>query len=97
VAMVGTNVGAGRVARAERVAWVGAGLAAGVTSVIGLTGALAPWLWLGMFTSDPSVLMAGTMYLRIVGPFYGFFGLGLALFFAPPGARPLLFALLSDF
>ena len=97
VAMVGTNVGAGRVARAERVAWVGAALAAGVTSVIGLTGALAPWLWLGMFTSDPSVLMAGTMYLRIVGPFYGFFGLGLALYFASQGAGRLLWPLVSGF
>jgi putative MATE family efflux protein len=97
VAMVGTNVGAGRLARAERVAWVGAGLAAGVTSVIGLTGALAPWLWLGMFTTDPSVLMAGTMYLWIVGPFYGFFGLGLALYFASQGAGRLLWPLVAGF
>src|SRR6185295_5591607 len=74
VAMVGTNVGAGRVARAERVAWVGAALAAGVTTVIGLTGAIAPWLWMGLFTKDPAVLAAGATYLRIVGPFYGFFG-----------------------
>jgi putative MATE family efflux protein len=97
VAMVGTNVGAGRLARAERVAWVGAGLAAGVTGVIGLTGALAPWLWLGMFTTDPSVLMAGTMYLWIVGPFYGFFGLGLALYFASQGAGRLLWPLVAGF
>jgi putative MATE family efflux protein len=97
VAMVGTNVGAGRFARAERIAWVGAGLAAGVTTVIGLTGALAPWLWLGMFTTDPSVLAAGTLYLRIVGPFYGFFGLGLALYFASQGAGRLLWPLVSGF
>jgi putative MATE family efflux protein len=97
VAMVGTNVGAGRRARAERIAWVGAGLAAGMTSVVGLTGAIAPWLWLGMFTSDPSVLMAGTMYLRIVGPFYGFFGLGLALYFASQGAGRLRWPLIAGF
>ena len=97
VAMVGTNVGAGRLARAERVAWVGAALAAGLTSVIGLIGAIAPWLWLGMFTTDPSVLLAGTMYLRIVGPFYGFFGLGLALYFASQGAGRLLGPLVSGF
>src|SRR5262245_32948296 len=36
VAMVGTNVGAGRVARAERIAWTGAAIAAGVTASIGL-------------------------------------------------------------
>jgi putative MATE family efflux protein len=97
VAMVGTNVGAGRFARAERIAWVGAALAASVTTAIGVTGALAPWLWLGMFTSDPSVLAAGTMYLRIVGPFYGFFGLGLALYFASQGAGRLLWPLVSGF
>ena len=97
VAMVGTNVGAGRLARAERVAWVGAALAAGVTSVIGLAGAIAPWLWLGMFTSDASVLLAGTLYLRIVGPFYGFFGLGLALYFASQGAGRLLWPLVAGF
>ena len=97
VAMVGTNVGACRLARAERIAWVGAGLAAGMTSVVGITGALAPWLWLGMFSTDPSVLMAGTLYLWIVGPFYGFFGLGLALYFASQGAGRLLWPLISGF
>ena len=97
VAMVGTNVGAGRVARAERVAWVGAALAAGVTTAIGLTGAIAPWLWIGMFTADPAVLAAGATYLRIVGPFYGFFGLGLALYFASQGAGRLLWPLVSGF
>ena len=38
VTMVGTNIGAGRQARARRVAWVGAGLAAAVTGSIGLLG-----------------------------------------------------------
>jgi Na+-driven multidrug efflux pump len=50
-----------------------------------------------MFTSDPSVLMAGTMYLRIVGPFYGFFGLGLALYFASQGAGRLRWPLIAGF
>jgi putative MATE family efflux protein len=97
VAMVGTNVGAGRLARAERVAWVGAALAAGVTTAIGVTGALAPRLWLGLFTADPTVIAAGSQYLRIVGPFYGFFGLGLALYFASQGAGRLLWPLISGF
>ena len=34
VTMVGTNIGAGHLARAQRVAWVGAGLAAAVTGSI---------------------------------------------------------------
>jgi Na+-driven multidrug efflux pump len=97
VAMVGTNVGAGQIARAERVAWVGAGMAAGLTGAIGLTAALAPSLWIGLFTSEPAVLAAGSTYLRIVGPFYGFFGLGLALYFASQGAGRLLWPLLGGF
>jgi Na+-driven multidrug efflux pump len=31
----------------------------------------------------------GTEYLRVVGPFYGFFGAGLALYFAAQGAGKL--------
>jgi putative MATE family efflux protein len=97
VTMVGTNVGAGQVARARRVAWVGAGLAMLVTETIGLAAALFPHAWLGLFTSDPAVVAAGAPYLRIVGPFYGFFGLGFALYFASQGAGRLLWPLLAGF
>jgi Na+-driven multidrug efflux pump len=95
VTMVGTNVGAGHGARAERVAWVGAGLAAAVTGSIGLFGALFPRTWIGLFSADSELLTAGTTYLRIVGPTYGFFGLGLALYFASQGAGQILWPLLA--
>jgi Na+-driven multidrug efflux pump len=95
VTMVGTNVGAGNMARARRIAWVGAGLATAVTGSIGLCGALFPELWLGLFSADPAVLAIGATYLRIVGPTYGFFGLGLALYFASQGAGRLLWPLLA--
>ena len=97
VAMVGTNVGAGRLARAERVAWVGAGLAGGVTGAIGLTFALFPRAWMGLFTAEPAVIETGIAYLRIVGPAYGFFGVGLALYFASQGAGRLAWPLLAGF
>jgi putative MATE family efflux protein len=97
VAMVGTNVGAGRLARAERVAWVGAALAGGVTGGIGLTFALFPRAWMGLFTTDPAVIAVGTSYLRVVGPAYGFFGVGLALYFASQGAGRLAWPLLAGF
>jgi putative MATE family efflux protein len=97
VAMVGTNVGAGQLARAERVAWTGAGLAAGVTASIGLLAALVPQAWLGLFTTDARVQAAGSSYLLIVGPTYGFFGLGLALYFASQGAGRLAWPLLAGF
>jgi putative MATE family efflux protein len=95
VTMVGTNIGAGQSARARRVAWTGAALAAGVTEAIGLTAALFPSRWLGLFSAEPEVLRIGATYLRIVGPAYGFFGLGLALYFASQGAGRLLWPLLA--
>src|SRR5262249_49922500 len=53
--------------------------------------ALFPTAWLSAFTDDAEILHAGTAYLRIVGPFYGCFGLGLALYFAAIGAgRPAI-------
>ena len=89
VAMVGTNVGAGRRRRAEHVAWTGAALAAAATGALGIWGALFPYAWVGLFTTEPAVLAAGSAYLRIVGPVYAFFGVGLALYFASQGAGRL--------
>jgi len=90
-------VGAGDRARAVRVAWTGTAMAAGVTSTIGILAALLPHAWLGLFTTDPDVLAAGSRYLRTVGPFYGFFGAGLALYFASQGAGRLFWPLLASF
>ena len=42
--------------------------------------------WLAVFSPDPRVIETGSAYLRIVGPTYGFLGLGLALYFASQGA-----------
>jgi putative MATE family efflux protein len=97
VTMVGTNVGAGQVARARRVAWVGATVAALATGSVGLIAAFVPDLWLGLFTSDPAVLSTGETYLHIVGPTFGFFGLGLALYFAAQGAGHLALPLAAGF
>ena len=84
-ALVGTNIGAGQRARAMRVAWIGAAIAAATTEAIGLAAALAPQAWLGLFGDDPGMLSTGAAYLRIVGPVFGFFGGGLALYFAGQG------------
>ena len=95
VTMVGTNFGAGQRTRARRVAWTGALIAAGTTEAIGLAAAFFPHAWLGLFSNEPAVLAAGAAYLRVVGPAYGFFGLGLALYFASQGAGRLLWPLLA--
>jgi len=96
VAMVGTNVGAGQRVRAERVAWMGAGLAAAVTGAIGLAAALAPGAWMGLFTDEAAVAAAGATYLTIVGPTYACFGAGLALYFASQGAGRLFWPVVAS-
>jgi putative MATE family efflux protein len=93
VTMVGSNVGAGRMARARRVCWVGGGLAAAATGAVGLVAAVFPRAWLGLFTADERVLAIGATYLHVVGPTFGFFGLGLALYFAAQGAGQMGWAL----
>lgn len=93
VALVGTNIGAGQQRRALRVALVGGGMAFAMTETIGLAAALWPEAWLGLFGADPRMLATGSAYLRSVGPAYGFFGLGLALYFASQGAGRLLWPL----
>ena len=97
VAMVGTNVGAGNRERALRVAWTGAALAFVLCEAIGVAAALFPAAWLGLFGDDPQMIAAGSAYLRAVGPFYGFFGFGLALYFASQGAGRLIWPLAAGF
>lgn len=82
---VGANFGAQQIARARRIAWTGGLIVGGVTGLIGLTAAIWPALWLTHFTSDAAAYAFGVDYLRIVGPFYGFFGMGMALYFAAQG------------
>lgn len=95
VALVGTNIGAGRQARALRVAMTGGAIAFALTEAIGLAAATWPQAWLGLFGTDPRMLTTGTAYLHAVGPAYGFFGLGLSLYFASQGAGKLFWPLLA--
>ena len=97
VALVGTNIGAGQRARALRIALVGGGIAFALSEAIGLAAAIWPRAWLGLFGDDPHMLAAGAAYLQSVGPAYGFFGLGLSLYFASQGAGRLLWPLVAGF
>ncbi|MEO5881140.1 MAG: MATE family efflux transporter, partial [Caldimonas sp.] len=95
VALVGTNIGAGLRERALRIALTGSALAFALTETVGIVAAIWPEAWLGLFGNDPQMLEAGAAYLRVVGPTYGFFGLGLSLYFASQGAGRLLWPLLA--
>jgi putative MATE family efflux protein len=95
VAMVGINIGAGQHARALRIAFIGAAASFALTEAIGVAAAIWPEAWLRLFDSNPEMLASGSAYLHAVGPFYGFYGLGFALYFASQGAGRLLWPLLA--
>ncbi|NDZ17762.1 MATE family efflux transporter [Variovorax sp. WS11] len=96
LAMVGTCIGANHKERALRATWVGAAMAFGLAEAIGLLAALFPRPWLLLFGNDPVMLETGTQYLRAVGPFYGFFGVGLVLYFASQGAGRLYWPVVGN-
>jgi putative MATE family efflux protein len=85
VAMVGTNWGAQRHDRARRIGWIGAGIVAMLCGSLGVFVAVRPDVWVGVFSRDSEAMRIGMMYLRVAGPFYVCFGLGLGLFFVCQG------------
>jgi Na+-driven multidrug efflux pump len=94
--MVATNIGAGNPNRAIRATWTGALLVAIITGTIGVTVGVFPLLWMQWFTADPAIIAFGSAYLNIVGPCYGFFGVGLVLFFASQGSGKLGWVLIGS-
>jgi Na+-driven multidrug efflux pump len=68
-----------------------------VCEAIGITVAVWPDAWLGLFSHDPRMLAGGEAYLRCAGPGYGFLGLGVALFFASQGAARLGWPVFAGF
>ena len=95
VAHIGTNIGAGQIARAKRIAWTGASIAACVGLAIGAIVAAIPLAWAGLFSNDPAVLEACSQYLHRVGPLYPFLSVGVALYFASQGAGRMGMPLLA--
>jgi putative MATE family efflux protein len=95
VAMVGTNIGAGNRQRAQKIVLIGGAVAFGVTETIGIFAALFPEGWIGLFTKDATAIAVGSDYLRIVGPAFGFFGLGIGMYFALLGANLLFWPIVG--
>jgi Na+-driven multidrug efflux pump len=96
VPMVGMAMGAGNVARARRVAWTGGVVSAFNLAIIGAIVTLAPDLWATLFSQDAAVLEHARQYLRIAGPAFPFFGLGLTLYFASQGSGKVLGPVLAS-
>ena len=61
----------------KRLALVTASCVAALCGTIGLIVAIHPAMWIGLFSDDADVARFGALYLRIVGPVYLCFGLGL--------------------
>jgi Na+-driven multidrug efflux pump len=78
--MIGTNIGAGRRDRALRVAWTTVLLAGLTAESVGLAAATWPGVWIRAFSTDASGIAVGSDYLRTVGPMFGFFGIGYAMY-----------------
>ena len=97
VPMVGMAIGAGQVARARKVAWTAGLVSAFNLGLVGLTVSLAPDLWAGLFTANDGVLAPAREYLRIAGPAFPLFGLGLTLYFASQGSGKVLGPVLASF
>ena len=93
----GTLLGANRRGDAVRMGWLTAVLAGGMAGLIGTVVALWPGIWTSLFTDDADIAAAGARYLGMVGPFYAFFGIGLALYFASQGLATLLWPVLGAF
>jgi Na+-driven multidrug efflux pump len=85
-ALVGRAVGAGDWHTARRTAWVGALLALLIAGVAGALVGMMPHRFAGLFTQDEQVAAIAARALSWVGPAFGGFGLGMALYFASMGA-----------
>jgi putative MATE family efflux protein len=96
VPMIGMAMGAGRPARARRVAWAAGLISFASVGGLGTLVAIFPNLWVNLFTGDPGVRAASQEYLAIAAPMYAFLGLSTAMYFASQGAAKVLGPVLSQ-
>ena len=73
-ALVGQNLGAGKVDRGERSTWLTAGLMLGLLTGLGLAMAAFPGFLIALFNNEAEVVANGISLLRIVGPSMGLLG-----------------------
>lgn len=95
ITMVGTNMGAGKTERAQRIAWIGAAIAFSFMQLLGIIIAIFPHLWLNIFSDQKTVLTVGESYLKTIAPFYGAIAIGMMLYFASIGMRRVLWPVLA--
>lgn len=96
VPMIGMAIGAGRIARARRIAWIGGGVSFAAVGLAGMIFAIFPDLWVNLFTDNAAVRAAGRQYLSTVGPLFAFIGLSISLYFSSQGAAKVLGPVLAQ-
>jgi Na+-driven multidrug efflux pump len=96
-ALVGGATGARDWHTARRIAWLGGLLALGLTGGLGALMALRPGPFVSYFTGDAQVAAIAASALTIIGPAFGGFGFGMAMYFASMGARRMKWPVLAGF
>jgi Na+-driven multidrug efflux pump len=94
--MIGMSIGAGKIARARKIAWTAAALSfvsvGAIASIIGIF----PDLWVSLFTNDASVREASRQYLSTAAPCYAFIGLAMSMYFSSQGAAKVIGPVLAQ-
>jgi Na+-driven multidrug efflux pump len=96
VPMIGMAIGAQRIARARRIAWIAGLLSFASVGLIGTVIAIFPDLWVNLFSHDASVRAASHQYLSTAAPMYAFIGLASSMYFSSQGAAKVLGPVLAQ-
>jgi putative MATE family efflux protein len=96
VPMIGMTIGAGRIARARRIAWIAGAISFVSVGLIATIIAIFPDLWVNLFTDDVSVRAASHQYLSTAAPMYAFIGLAMSMYFSSQGAAKVLGPVLAQ-
>ncbi|MCP3447911.1 MATE family efflux transporter [Bradyrhizobium sp. CCGUVB14] len=96
VPMIGVAIGAGRIARARRIAWTTGLVALVVVGALACAVALLPDPWVRLFTDNAEAHADSRQFLRTVAPFYAFIGLASAMYFSSQGAGNVLGPVLAQ-
>ena len=97
IAIVGANVGAKKFSRAIAMTWKGTFFSVFIVGFIGLFFSIYPDLWSAFFTDNAEIKETSKLYLKVVAPFYAFFGLGLGLYFTCQAFNTLLWPVIGTF
>ena len=98
--LVGQNLGANQIERAEKSASVANILGAAIMAVIGAVFLIFPQMFIRIFSPDANVIEIGAVYLRFLSPTFGFIAFSLVLGKALNGAgdtlSPMMITLVSQ-